>query len=257
MPPGNEAQFSLSQSGESSMPSLRILEPIQIGLFSDEPIRLEGLTCIFEQPCSPGGAQLIPVVGTLEHLLSRPSVEYLVYDLQSTSLSMQTLTTLRRARPSLKLIVIGPEGDDELVMQAIMSGARAWLDLTAGPEAVRMAIEVVTGGSIWAPRRLLSKLIDRLLKVPDHVASRSSPHLTEREKQVLDQILQARSNREIAHQLGIEERTVKAHVGRLMRKTGADNRIELSMCALHRPLVPHTRPRGQQRMPTASGYTNR
>ena len=48
----------------------------------------------------------------------------------------------------------------------------------------------------------------------------------------------ARSNREIAAQLGIEERTVKAYVGRLMRKTGADNRIELSMSALNRSLLP-------------------
>jgi DNA-binding NarL/FixJ family response regulator len=238
------------------MSSLRNLEPIQIGLFSDEPIRLEGLACIFEQPSTEGRAQLVPLVGTFDQLLSRPSLEYLVLDLQSSSVSMETLATVRRARPSLKLIVIGPEGDDELVLQAIIAGARAWLGLTASPDMVRMAIEVVTGGSIWAPRRLLSKLIDRLLKVPDHANSRTSPHLTDREKQVLDHILQARSNREIAHQLGIEERTVKAHVGRLMRKTGADNRIELSMCALHRPLVPHANSRGQLRPHNVPAFTD-
>jgi DNA-binding NarL/FixJ family response regulator len=60
------------------------------------------------------------------------------------------------------------------------------------------------------------------------------PHLTARERQVMDLILLARSNREIARELGIEERTVKAHVGRLMRKTGAENRIDLSMRALGR-----------------------
>jgi len=238
------------------MSSLRNFEPIQIGLFSDEPIRLEGLTCIFDQPPSNGGAQLVPLVGTFEQLLARPSVEYLVLDLQSSSVSMETLATVRRARPSLKLIVIGPEGDDEVVLQAISAGARAWLGMTASPEAVRMAIEVVTGGSIWAPRRLLSKLIDRLLKVPDPGTSRINPHLTDREKQVLDQILLARSNREIAHHLGIEERTVKAHVGRLMRKTGADNRIELSMCALHRPLSSHTHARGQHRPANGIAITN-
>jgi DNA-binding NarL/FixJ family response regulator len=229
------------------MSSLRSHGPIQIGLFSDEPIRLEGLSCIFDQPYSQCGGQLVPLMGTLEQLLARRSIEYLVLDLQSSSVNMETLARILRARPSLKLIVIGPEGDDELVLQAIMAGARAWLGLTASPEVVRMAIEVVTGGSIWAPRRLLSKLIDRLLKVPDPSSSRNNPHLTDREKQVLDHILEARSNREIAMELGIEERTVKAHVGRLMRKTGADNRIELSMCALHRPLVPHTHPRGQHR----------
>lgn len=238
------------------MSSLRNLEPIHIGLFSDEPIRLEGLSCIFDQPPSQGRAQLVPLVGKLEQLLSHPVLEYLVLDLQSSSVSMETLAKVRRARPSLKLIVIGPEGDDELILQAIMAGARAWLGLTASPEMVRMAIEVVTGGSIWAPRRLLSKLIDRLLKAPDPSLSRTNPHLTDREKQVLDHILQARSNREIATELGIEERTVKAHVGRLMRKTGSDNRIELSMCALHRPLVPHSHARGQHRAANGSVFAD-
>lgn len=238
------------------MSSQRNREPVQIGLFSDEPIRLEGLISVFEQPSSEDGAELLPLVGTFEQLLSRHSLEYLVLDLQSSSVNMQTLASIRRARPSLNLIVIGPEGDDELVLEALISGARAWLGMTASPEVVRMAIEVVTGGSIWAPRRLLSKLIDRLLKAPDSGASRTNPHLTDREKQVLDHILQARSNREIAHQLGIEERTVKAHVGRLMRKTGADNRIELSMCALHRPLLSNAHPRGQHRSISGLVFTD-
>jgi DNA-binding NarL/FixJ family response regulator len=102
---------------------------------------------------------------------------------------------------------------------------------------VRRAIEAVTSGSIWAPRRLLSKLIDRLLKVSDTSLTNTEHSITDRERQVLEHILMARSNREIARHLGIEERTVKAHVGRLMRKTGADNRIELSMHALHHPQV--------------------
>ena len=205
---------------------------IRIGLFTDEPIRLEGLVSIFEQPAEKGNSQLVPVTGSMEFLLSEAKVEYLVVDLISSSISLQTLNVIRRARPAVRLIVVGPEGDDNLVLEAIIAGARAFLDPTAGPETVRVAIEVVTSGSIWAPRRLLSKLIDRLLKVSDSSLT-NDPHLTERERQVLELILEAQSNREIARQLGIEERTVKAHVGRLMRKTGAENRIELSMRALN------------------------
>ncbi len=59
-----------------------------------------------------------------------------------------------------------------------------------------------------------------------------------RERQVLELILMARSNREIAAKLGIDERTVKAYVGRLMRKTGADNRIKLSMSPISLALFP-------------------
>jgi DNA-binding NarL/FixJ family response regulator len=207
-------------------------DPIRIGLVTDEPIRLEGLTSIFEETAFEGHAPLLPVSGSINELLVGSTLEYLVVDLNSSSCGMETLSTIRRLRPDIRLIVIGPEGDDELIMQSIIAGARAYLDLTAGPETVRQAIEVVTNGSIWAPRPLLSKLIDRLLAASDTSLTSGTPHLTGRERQVLDLILTARSNREIAEQLGIEERTVKAHVGRLMRKTGADNRIELSMHAL-------------------------
>src|SRR5580698_8155333 len=218
--------------------------PIRIGVVADEPIRLAGLVSIFDQPAQKGQPQLVPVMGSLADLLMSVSLEYLVVDLHSATGNAQKgclemLDSIRRSKPSLRLIVIGPEGDDELVLSSIVAGARAYLDLTAGPDVVRKAVEIVTSGSIWAPRRLLSKLIDRLLKVPDAVTTAGGPHLTSRERQVLELILTARSNREIAVKLGIEERTVKAYVGRLMKKTGADNRIKLTMSALHRELVPH------------------
>jgi DNA-binding NarL/FixJ family response regulator len=220
------------------MPANRTLAPISIGLVTDEPIRLEGLATIFEESSQEGTAQLVPVTGTMEELLDCSTLEYLVVDLNSESTNLKTLDVIRRARPDMRMIVIGPKGDDELVLASIIAGARAYLDLTASLETVRRAIQIVLEGSIWAPRRLLSKLIDRLLAVPDPSAASANPHLTSRERQVLDLILTARSNREIAEQLGIEERTVKAHVGRLMRKTGADNRIELSMHALNHSLFP-------------------
>ncbi|MGO9336373.1 MAG: response regulator transcription factor [Terracidiphilus sp.] len=223
------------------MSSTRNPTPVYIGLVSDEPIRLEGLISIFDQPTSDGHAPLFPVTGSLAEMLARESLKYLVIDIHSSPGGLAILDTIRRARPSLRLIVIGPEGNDELVLESIIAGARAYLDLSADIDMVRQAIEVVTSGSIWAPRRLLSKLIDRLLKIPDSSLT-NAPRLTAREKEVLDLILQARSNREIARQLGIEERTVKAHVGRLMRKTGSDNRIELTMRTLNRPAPAQTSP---------------
>jgi DNA-binding NarL/FixJ family response regulator len=202
-------------------------------LLSDEPIRLAGLASIFDQPQRDGRPKLVPQPGQLGELLRNPDLHYIVIDLSCSSHGIDTLVAIRRARPAIRQIVIGPQSDEELIQEAIIAGARAYLDLSVGPEFVRMAIEEVTGGSIWAPRRVLSRLIDRLLKVPDSPLVSGKPHLTDREREVLDLILQARSNREIAQHLGIEERTVKAHVGRLMRKTGSENRIELSMRALN------------------------
>jgi DNA-binding NarL/FixJ family response regulator len=207
---------------------------IRIGLLADEPIRLEGLTTMFEEKPQPGRPQLVPVVGELKDLLENPAVEYLVIDINASPDGLKTLEAVKRARPGIRQIVIGPEREDELVLDSITAGARAYLDSSADPSTVRLAIDVVVSGSIWAPRRLLSKLIDRLLNFPDSGGTGvGNLQLTAREQQVLELILLAQSNREIARQLGIEERTVKAHVGRLMRKTGAENRIELSMRALN------------------------
>jgi DNA-binding NarL/FixJ family response regulator len=212
--------------------------PIRIGVLAGEPIRLAGLSTVFEEDPEPGKPQLVPVVGTLQELLADSELLYLVVDFNSSAEGMKTLEGVKRSRPGMRQIVIGPENDDELVLEAVTAGARAYLSSSADPHTVRMAIDIVVDGSIWAPRKLLSRLIDRLLGVPGAGSGGlGGLQLTTREREVLDLILQAQSNREIAEQLGIEERTVKAHVGRLMRKTGAENRIELSIRTLNRRSV--------------------
>jgi len=211
--------------------------PIRIGILAVEPIRLAGLASIFDQPAQPGQTQLVPVVGSLQELTGASDIEYVVVDLHSSEGSLEILESVRLKRPDVRLIVIGPEGDDELVFKAIVAGARAYLSFSAGPELVRQAIEVVTSGSIWAPRQLLSRLIDRLLNVHLAIHATPKPQLTPREEQVLKLVLSANSTREIARQLGIEQRTVKAYIARLMRKTGADNRVKLSVSAVSHALL--------------------
>jgi len=211
--------------------------PIRIGILAIEPIRLAGLASIFDQPAQPGHTQLVPVIGSLQELTGASDIEYVVVDLHSSEDSLEILESVRLKRPDVRLIVIGPAADDELVFKAIIAGARAYLSFSAGPELVRQAIEVVISGSIWAPRRLLSRLIDRLLNVRLAIHATPKPQLTPREEQVLKLVLSANSTREIARQLGIEQRTVKAYIARLMRKTGAYNRVKLSVSAVSRSLL--------------------
>lgn len=213
------------------MCSMQYPDPIRVGVMADEPIRIEGLASIFEQGPNEGYAPLLPVMGKIDELLADTALKFLIVDLHSLSNGVEAVEAARRMRPDVRMIVIGPEGNDKLIMDLILAGARAYLDLKAGPRIVRQAIDVVLSGSIWAPRRLLSQLIDHLIGNSDSSLTSDPPHLTDRERQVLDLILTARSNREIAQELGIEERTVHAHVGRLLRKTGADNRIDLLMRA--------------------------
>ena len=131
----------------------------------------------------------------------------------------------------MKAIVMASEGDDEAIMSAISAGAKGWLEETASPDQVLQAVDIVLSGSIWAPRRVLSRLVDRALGAAGAPLRAQVPRFTEREEEVLQQLVLARSNREIARALSIQEQTVKSYVARLMRKMGVENRIALSMQA--------------------------
>jgi len=197
-----------------------------LGLTSTEPLRLAGLESVFRDHPSIGIA-----VGDLDRLLLDCGIGSLILDVSDQSKWMEVQLSVRSARPDIKLIVLGPAGDEELALRSIAAGARAYLDRNSGPLAVRQAVEAVLQGFIWAPRRQLSMLIDRLMSQKEALAPVAVPTFSRRERQVLDLIMKACSNREIAEELGIEERTVKAYVASLLRKTGVDNRVLLSVRA--------------------------
>src|SRR3974390_2359465 len=110
---------------------------MRIGVVADEPIRLAGLISVLDQPEQEGRAQLVAVPGAMRELLAKPALKYLVVDMQSSTSGMNTIETIRRARPDVRMIVLGPPDNEELVIKSIIAGARAYLDLSTSPETVR------------------------------------------------------------------------------------------------------------------------
>lgn len=206
--------------------------PLRIGLINFEPLRVAGFESVFDNDLN------VRVVATdLAGALAGEDLQMVLLGLHNPSESFELLARLKAARPKLKLIVMGSESDDETIISAIGAGAKGYLEETATPEQVRMCIDVVQSGSIWAPRRVLSSFVDRMLHASEKPVLRHGFKFTERERAVLRLLVAARSNREIAEALGIEERTVKAYVARLMRKVGVENRIALSIHAASRSLA--------------------
>jgi len=198
---------------------------LRVGLLAVEPIRRTGLRSILEEI---HGIELIDA--GLDGLLAAESLDIAVISLMVPSEILTTIERLRVATPAIRIIVMSEDGDDESVIAAILAGAKGYLQDTAAPEEVARAIELVASGSIWAPRRALSLLVDRMVD-GGTISPRSAPQFTHRELEVLQLLVSARSNREIAEALGIEVRTVKSYVGRMMRKVGVGNRIALSIHA--------------------------
>ena len=94
-----------------------------------------------------------------------------------------------------------------------------------------MAIDVVADGSIWAPRRVLAKLLDSYAPASN---TRVELRFTPRERELLEHLVEGRSDREIAERLGISVRTSQNMVANLMRKAGVRNRVILAAAVLSR-----------------------
>jgi DNA-binding NarL/FixJ family response regulator len=146
-----------------------------------------------------------------------------------------------RARDlKLPIVLIGTRMDDEAMYTAIISGAKGCVEEEAPAMEFARAFRAVCEGSVWVPRRVLSLLVERNNAAAGREPQPSRRGFTNREKQVLELLVDGCSNREIAGPLGIEERTVKAHVAKLMRKVGVRNRIALSMHAITHELISRT-----------------
>jgi len=152
-------------------------------------MRLAGLVSVFEQPAQSGKIPLVPVVCSMRELLAGTTLDYLILDLHESGSSSYFIHAVLEVRPALRLLVIGPPGDDDLAVEVISAGARAYLDLNCEIDRLRFATDVVISGNIYAPRRVFCKLIDRLLKVSDSSLTSAPPQLTSREKQIVELIL--------------------------------------------------------------------
>ena len=76
------------------------------------------------------------------------------------------MASLKTIRPHLRIIVIGSGMDDETILRAIAFGAKGYVDATASPADLVQAIRIVSRGSVWAPRRVLSVFIERVSRSP-------------------------------------------------------------------------------------------
>lgn len=210
--------------------------PLKVGLVATDPLRILGLETIFAEG-DVGGRPVAIVPLSVPGAMDASGVSVILIDSACTEHIFELLATFRRIRPHLRLIVLGSEESHDYIQRIIGAGAKGYLAHTAKSGEVRLAIEIVEGGSAWAPRKVLANLVD-LSAEERREGSMSEPKFTQREAQVLKLLVEGHPNRVIADTLGIDLATVKKHVGTLMRKVGVKNRIALSVQVVNRKLLP-------------------
>ena len=133
---------------------------------------------------------------------------------------------------SARIIVLTDTPDFDEGRQFILSGIRGYVNTYIHETLMPDMLVEIEKGNIWAVPELIQSVLQNLLKqnVPDSDQYDLSG-LSEREREVFDQLVKGLSNKDIASALNITERTVKAHVGGILRKTGAPDRVHLILHA--------------------------
>lgn len=200
------------------------MSPIRVLIADDHPVVRDGLIAMLgTQPDfvvvaeASDGREM--VVQAVQH-----APDVVLLDLEMPGLDgVEALWQLRARLPNARVLVFTAFDTDERIIGAIQAGAQGYLLKGAPREELFGAIRAVARGESLLQPAVQSRLLRHLREERDRAPVES---LTPREVQVLCLMAEGKTNKEIAAQLAITERTVKFHVGAILGKLGVGNRTE-------------------------------
>ncbi len=144
---------------------------------------------------------------------------------------------VQRAAMVTPILLLGREDLLDRHLEALRAGATGFVEQTASQQVLIKAVRAIASGGVWFERSLFRKVYVEALLAQGSLRGR---RLNQKEQQILALIASGRTNKEIGSRLGSSERTIKAHVSNLFRKTGAANRVELTSYAITHGLTQFT-----------------
>ena len=169
-------------------------------------------------------------LGAYEEIPSSPG---LVWALQPAGQGAANLVQqLSRHLSGRPLVILADEPNEDEALAALAAGAAGYCNGHAAPEVLCQVATVVAHGGVWVGQGLLQRLLSTTTRLFPPDAEKTpdwQDKLTPRECETALLLAKGGSNKEIARQLEISERTVKAHVGAILEKLGARDRLQLSL----------------------------
>lgn len=212
-------------------------KPIRVLIADDHAVVREGLRAFLELQ---DGIAIVGEVADGEEALAaaarlRPDV--VLMDLVMPKLDgVGAMRELRRLLPSVRVLVLTSFSTDDRVLPAIQAGAAGYLLKSVEPAELLRAVRAAHAGEAIIDPAVAPRLVAAIANPP---ASRDDHggRLTGREQEVLALIARGFANKRIALELGISEKTVKAHVGHLLAKLGVADRTQAALHAVRTGLV--------------------
>jgi NarL family two-component system response regulator LiaR len=141
---------------------------------------------------------------------------------------------LRHRLPLTRVIVLTSFTEDDRLLPAIQAGAAGYLLKNVQPKELARAVRAAHAGEALLDPAVAARLVEAIAQP---AGEEPRDELTPREREVLELIGQGLSNKRIALQLGVSEKTVKTHVGHVLAKLGVTDRTQAALHAMRSGLL--------------------
>jgi DNA-binding NarL/FixJ family response regulator len=209
--------------------------PIRVLLVDDHAVVREGLRTFLELQDG------IEVVGEAEDgdealaAVERLEPDVILMDLVMPKVDgVEAMQRLRRRGSASRVIVLTSFADDERLLPAIQAGAAGYLLKNVQPKELARAVRAAHDGEVLLDPGVAARLVDAIAQRP---GEEPAGQLTQREREVLELIGRGLSNKRIALELGVSEKTVKTHVGHVLAKLGVADRTQAALYAMRAGLL--------------------
>lgn len=210
----------------------------KVFIVDDHFVVREGLKLILETN------ELFQIIGEAENgkealeFIEKQQPDVILMDLNMPVMSgLDTIKSLNDRGISIPIIILTTYNEDELMLKGLELGAKGYLLKDTGREDLFRAIEAAIRGETLLQPEIMFKLIHSKEESSNAITPYKVSNLTEMELFILQAAAKGYRNKDIAFDLGIAERTVKAHLTNIYNKLGANTRTEAVAVALEQGLI--------------------
>ncbi len=152
---------------------------------------------------------------------------------------LEVVSTLQQECPFSKVIVLTVVEDEDALLQALKRGARGYLLKGISGQELQQVVRAVASGETYVTPSMAGRLLAELTAPSAYrTAAGLISELTERERAILDLVAQGKTNKEIAAQLFLSEKTVKHYMTNVLQKLQVRNRVEAALLAARDKTAP-------------------
>lgn len=212
------------------------VQPLRVALSDPDPLAREGIHMLLNDDQHISIVGVTPDIETLLSMLAEPdqSVEAVLIDMHLLERDdFSPLLTLRRTYPQYRIVALGTAAQADLLLKVFRLGVSGYVLKSGSISQFRAALHEVLIRNCPVLPEMAQQLLGHVIQ--ETAATREDfpvASLSRREREVLSYLTKGMSNKEIAEKLQVTNRTVKAHVSKILLKMGVADRTQAVVKAL-------------------------